>query len=159
MDDPKFYLLLQSKIQEQLDEVVQRAQKLARDFDIAKEGSSEKSPFRNVLAVAIETGSIEVLKNFIRYQMGRQGSSPIWKEKRSGKVFAQALIDQIDGLGDILAKITADVTDAHGGEKERISKAIHLTLSRLFLGYLAREHTALVAESLLKNSNRSSAGR
>ncbi|GGA44796.1 hypothetical protein [Okeania sp. KiyG1] len=71
-----------------------------------------KSPFRNVLAAATEPGtSIEVIKNYIRYQVGRSGSSEIWKTKKekNGKIFAQEVVEHIQELQDDAENITKDL--------------------------------------------------
>ena len=155
---------IQKAISEQMDNVLEKIKKIAEEFSIANE--DKKSPFRNVLSVATESGtSIEVIKNYIRYQVGRKDSSPIWKAKEENKLFATAVVHHIDSLlNDDTEKIIRNLrknieknnslnsyVDNPQNQKS-LRKTIHLKLTQLYLGYLAREHTALVGEKRLKKS-------
>lgn len=71
-------LLIDQAIRKQLDAVVSQANKTASELDPTKSSSRakmEENQFRNVLNVAMETHSIEVVVNFIRYQIARPGSA------------------------------------------------------------------------------------
>jgi hypothetical protein len=143
-----------------LDNIILKIQKLAKQFKI--ENINEKSPFRNVLSVATEPStSLESLKTFIRCQMGRKGSSQVWKEKRDGKIFAVALVEDIDSLTNNVDDIINRIKELLKSENElyqvlnndsqvkQISRELHLKLTQLYLGYLAREHTAKIGEKEL----------
>lgn len=155
-----------------LDKVIGEIKDLATKFNITKD-KKEKSPFRNVLTVATEPGSsLEVIKNYIRYQVGRSGSSKIWKDDNGA--FAKALVEALDQLkGDtatiikkieetllqIYEKDKSNKSNQESGEtdqqaitdyfnasvRQKLEKELHLKLAQLYLGYLAREHTALLA--------------
>ncbi|KAB8331436.1 hypothetical protein SD80_023270 [Scytonema tolypothrichoides VB-61278] len=153
-------LRIEKQISYQMDEVLGKVRKISRDFSIASK--DKKSPFRNVLAVATDSGSsLEVIKNYIRYQVGRSGSSPIWTTLKDKELFAKAVVQDLDNLIQdaqaILTRIRKDIPKDHALEpylednqnRERLKKDIHLKLVQLYLGYLAREHTALVGESTL----------
>ena len=65
-------------LKEQLDNIITTMQKIANKFNIKQ--VKERSPFKNLLSVATEpTSSLEVIKNYIRYQAGRKESSKVWK--------------------------------------------------------------------------------
>ena len=82
--EQQLILRLDREAKKYWDEIITNMQKMAEDFDLAK--TKEKSPFRNVLNVATEANaSLEVVKNFIRYQVGRQGSNEIWKTQKNKK--------------------------------------------------------------------------
>ncbi|RAM51044.1 MAG: hypothetical protein C6Y22_11695 [Hapalosiphonaceae cyanobacterium JJU2] len=151
-------LRIDKEISQQMDEVLGKIRKISKDFSIASK--DKKSPFRNVLAVATDSSSsLEVIKNYIRYQVGRSGSSPIWTTLKDKELFAKAVVQDLDSLNQdaqtILMRIRKDIPKGHVLEpylednqnRERIKKHIHLKLVQLYLGYLAREHTALVGES------------
>lgn len=154
-------LILRTEIEiaKKMDEIIQEIQKIAKEFSIAQK--DKKSPFRNVLAAATESGtSLEAIKNYIRYQVGRSGSSPIWKEKKNQKLFASAVVEHIDGLleekaEDIVKIIRKNTSKGNPvndyleklENRELYKKNLHLKLTQLYLGYLAREHTALVGEN------------
>jgi len=155
---------IQKAISEQMDNVLEKVSKIAHKFSI--ETRDKKSPFRNVLSVATESGSsIEIIKNFIKYQVGRSGSSPIWKTKQEKELFATAVISDINSLltvdtEEILDNLRRNIkknnqlnsfVDNPNNQKELKIK-IHLKITQLYLGYLAREHTALLGEQKLKSN-------
>ena len=165
-------LRIASETQKQMDSVLRDIRRIAEEFQIAEK--DKRSPFRNVLAVATEsTASLEIIKNYIRYQVGRgSNSSPIWSIKQNQRLFAQALVKSLDALeknvAQILKRIEDDCKQLQKNEsldnqtsepqdkllayledknnRNSIQQELHLELVRLYLGYLAREHTALVGE-------------
>jgi hypothetical protein len=142
-----------------MDEIIHlKIERIAKEFSIAQR--DKKSPFRNVLAIANESSaSIEVIKNYIRYQVGRKGSSEVWKTSRDKKLFATAVVEQIEDLRQTASDIVKDIRHSipKGNEleiylednqnRQQEEKRIHLKLAQLYLGYLAREHTAQVGEN------------
>ncbi|MBE9122520.1 hypothetical protein IQ269_17370 [Tychonema sp. LEGE 07199] len=216
-------LRLETEIRRELDDIIIKMQRIALEFKI--EQVKERSPFKNVLVVATETtSSLEVIKNYIRYQVGRQQSSKIWKLERTdnGKkqIFADAVVLQINELANNFQKIIDSINksldeeidlllveeirslsddkidsilskdiepelkkklellkqdsakiesmnlikkyiqDNEDGSTRRknlealkkhlqaseqnVRQSVHLNLARLYLGYLSREHTALL---------------
>jgi F0F1-type ATP synthase delta subunit len=92
----------------------------------------EESQFRNLLNVATSTNSSEVVKNFLRYQVGRDE-----KWGRGTKSLAEAIVTDIqkllkDKAGEIAtkAKVLEDVTAK--------TNEIHMELIRRYLGYGSR---------------------
>jgi len=167
--DRRIELLTTQIIGSHLDAMIEQIQNLATTYNLKKD--REKSPFRNVITVANEPGSsLEVVKNYIRYQVGRSGSSKIWKDRD----FANALVENIQGLqnqvncilDELREKLTQhapstvifldgknqEVSEQKSFEyyfdhlaKPKLTKKLHLQLCQLYLGYLAREHTALLS--------------
>lgn len=150
-------LRIERQISYQMDAIIEKVNKIAKKFSIASK--DKKSPFKNVLAVATDSSSsLEVIKNYLRYQIGRKDSSPIWKNLNEQDMFAIALVKELDNLNEdvtnILQKLRRNIpknnplesylTDTQN--RERIEKNIHLKIAQLYLGYLAREHTAMVGE-------------
>jgi hypothetical protein len=150
----------------QLDAIIQDMQQIAEDFRVATIG--ERSPLRNVLNTATDPmSSLEVIKNYIRYQTGRKNASKIWKLKYNQQNFAEAVINGIDQLSDYVDKIFAGIQqelsqevkaldadprrreqierlkDYFQNHESRLHQALHLNLTQLYLGYLSREHAAL----------------
>lgn len=138
-------LKIDQEIGKQMEILIPKMQKFAGNYDLAD--VREKSPFRNVLNVATESGSgVEVTKNYIRYQLGRSGANRMWSNTaRRDESFAVALVKEIDTLGkdaeDIIKKVDEDLNkDADKDknvDKDRIQK-VHLRLMQLYLGNLAR---------------------
>jgi len=175
-------LRINQELSNQLDNVIIKMQAMAKEFDIKQ--IKERSPLKNVLTTSVDsTSSLEVIKNYIRYQTGRKETSKIWKleKNENGKkeIFANAVIKQIEDLninvGDIFVNINSSIDKdlRHFSDKdsqecisiklserqreklellkqylkdnqERLAKNIHLKLAQLYLGYLSREHTALI---------------
>jgi len=159
----KLTLITELEIGKQMDNIIPRIKDIAISFSIAQK--DKKSPFRNVLAVATEsTSSVEIIKNYIRYQVGRSGSSPIWKTSKDSKLFATAVVENIDNLCHDAQKIVDILRGLiregdlysyleNPENREQLKKNIHLKLTQLFLGYLAREHTAILGEEKAKAAN------
>lgn len=97
----------------------------------------EESQLRNLLNVALETSSVDVITNFIRYQIGR--SPNVWGSKE--RDFGPTLIRDIE-TGDVLQaaeKITEDVREKVGAEHVGDTfQHVYLRLTRLYLGYAMR---------------------
>ncbi len=171
-------LRIDKEFREQLDSMITGMQEITGKFEI--ERVQEKSPFRNVLSAATEPmSSIEAIKVFIRYQVGRKESSKVWKltitEDGKKQFFADAVVRKIAGLektceiifnsieSDLAKEIEAlkdeatknspliELKDHLKESKPSLIKAAHLNLAQLFLGYLSREHTALLGFQSDKN--------
>jgi ABC-type cobalt transport system substrate-binding protein len=95
-------------------------------LDTTKYGNLEESQFRNLVRVADTTDSAEVIKNFIRYQVGRDK-----KWGRGKGSLAEKIIQDIDGN---IKKIAQSIAEASQGEV----KKIWLELIRRYLGYGSR---------------------
>lgn len=87
----------------------------------------ETSQFRNLVRVADATESAEVVKNFLRYQVGRDG-----KWGRGKDSLAERIVQDIDGLLKTLAK---EIAKKAGSAEE---KRIRMELIRRYLGYGSR---------------------
>lgn len=93
-------------------------------------GKLEESQFRNVLRVAETTDSPEVVKNFLRYQLGRDNK---WGSGRNS--LAETIINDIDkNISTASQKIAKD---ANVTESVKV-KEIHIELIRRYLGYGSR---------------------
>ena len=95
-------------------------------LDKTKYGDLEESQFRNLVRVADTTDSAEVIKNFIRYQVGRDK-----KWGRGKESLAERLIQDIDGNIKKTAGIIAECSQID-------FKPIWLELIRRYLGYGSR---------------------
>ncbi|MEG4529402.1 hypothetical protein [Microcoleus sp. D2_18a_D3] len=95
-------------------------------LDNTKYGDLEESQFRNLVRVADTTDSAEAIKNFIRYQVGRDK-----KWGRGKESLAERLIQDIDGNIKKTAEIIAECSQID-------FKPIWLELIRRYLGYGSR---------------------
>lgn len=95
-------------------------------LDTTKYGDLEESQFRNLVRVSDTTDSAEVIKNFIRYQVGRDK-----KWGRGQESLAERIIQDIDGNIKKTAGIIAECSQVD-------FKPIWLELIRRYLGYGSR---------------------
>jgi len=124
-------LALQKGIRQAEDDLVRWIETALKNGKYKKEAGEKKleeSQFRNLLRVSETTESPEVIKNFLRYQVGRE-------EKWEG------------GTGSLAELIIHDIDHALRGKAETIQKEIGykrlneiwIKLIRLYLGYGARQ--------------------
>lgn len=132
-------------IGKQMEILIPKLRTFADGYNLA----GEKSPFRNVLNVATESGSgVEVTKNYIRYQLGRSGSNRMWRDTGNGdKSFAVALVEEIEALANDATEIVQSIKKDAKSEtdKEEIQR-VHLRLMQLYLGNLARYQAFMAYE-------------
>ncbi|MEH1901613.1 MAG: hypothetical protein V7L04_09400 [Nostoc sp.] len=121
--DPQKELCKQKGIRQAEDELVTLIQDA---LDKTSYGDLEESQFRNLVRVSDTTESAEVIKNFIRYQVGR--------DKKWGQ-----------GKGSLAERIIADIDGNIKKNSQAIAescqtdyKVVWLELIRRYLGYGAR---------------------
>lgn len=122
-------LKVQRGIRQAEDNLVQWIQDALDNCEYPNRGRNklEESQFRNLVRVSDTTASPEVVKNFLRYQVGRE---PKWG--RGDKSLAERIIVDIDNNLK---------TTAHGIAHDALSQdvlEIQMELIRRYLGYGAR---------------------
>jgi len=85
----------------------------------------KESQLRNVINVASSSRSVQVVLNFIKYQIGRRKE---WQHAN----FGECLLDRLIRLSSIAQQIASRL-GVKGSEEE-----IHLRLVELYLGYMNR---------------------
>ncbi|OZH51978.1 hypothetical protein AFK68_27320 [Hydrocoleum sp. CS-953] len=100
--------------------------------DTQSYGKLEESQFRNLLEVANTTESTEVIKNFLRYQVGRDEKWGRGKDSLAEKIISYIKSD-IKEIAEKIAKTIPDDT-----ETEKPTNYIKLQLIRRYLGYGSR---------------------
>ncbi len=121
--ETKVELQVQRAIRQSEDDLVTWIQDA---LDKTKYGDLEESQFRNLVRVSDTTDSAEVIKNFIRYQVGRDK-----KWGRGQESLAERIIQDIDGNIKKTAGIIAECSQID-------FKPIWLELIRRYLGYGSR---------------------
>ena len=154
----EFILRVNQETRYQMDSIIQDLRESSRQFNIGVK-TDKKSPLRNVLNVATDpSSSLEVIKSFIRYQAGRSERDGIWENSKGKSSFAEVTIDRLDQLNtdaiQILERVEVSLPDNNPltsyfqtPEYQRDIEDLHLKLVQLYLGYLVREHTALVSQA------------
>lgn len=127
--DPKVELQAQKGIRQAEDNLVQWIQAALDDTEYGRSGRDklEESQFRNLVRVADTTESPEVIKNFLRYQVGREA-----KWGRGEKSLAERIVKDIDN--SLKRQAEAIAKEANG----KAVKEIWIELIRRYLGYGAR---------------------
>lgn len=121
--EKKVELQVQRAIRQSEDDLVTWIQDA---LDTTKYGDLEESQFRNLVRVADTTDSAEVIKNFLRYQVGRDR-----KWGRGQESLAERIIQDIDGNIKKTSGIIAECSQID-------FKPIWLELIRRYLGYGSR---------------------
>jgi hypothetical protein len=116
-------LQVQQGIRQAEDEIVLAIQDA---LDNTIHNNLEESQFRNLLRVAETTESVEVIKNFLRYQVGRDK-----KWGRGKGSLAERIIHDIEGQLKTKAQIIAECSQTD-------LNLIWIELIRRYLGYGSR---------------------
>lgn len=134
-------LLLKKEIQKVSGELVEGAQKLADDTQFYhQENDFKENQIRNVMNVAAECGSVLVVTNFIKYQIGRTTSKDKgWKYNGFGKKLIEKLEEVLKGLAEKVVREANQETKGFSEADTIIeTQEVWLELVRLYLGYLNR---------------------
>ena len=133
----KIALRVQKGIRQAEDDIVLAVQDALNTCEYPTSGRDEleESQFRNLVRVSDTTESAEVVKNFLRYQVGRER-----KWGRGEKSLATRIVGDIDGM--LLQ--TAENIAKESGDNDQ--KAIWIELIRRYLGYGARHLKYLKSE-------------
>lgn len=125
-DFQQIELKIQKGIRQAEDELVLKIQ-YALDNSQYPKDKLEESQFRNLVRVSDTTDSPEVVKNFLRYQVGRED-----KWGRGPGSLAECIIQDID---DSIKKSAGAIAEEVGSDR---LKTIWIELIRRYLGYGAR---------------------
>lgn len=138
--DQQTTLKMEKAIRSQMETLIPSMQKMAKDHKLA----GERSPFRNVLNVAVESASdVEVTKNYILYQLGRgqksgkDRESPWRKLGTDGEKFGSVLVATITGLNENAKAVVKCIGGDPKTDQELVGQA-HRKLMQLYLGNLVR---------------------
>jgi hypothetical protein len=127
--ETKVQLQVQKEIRQAEDNLVNWIQDALDKTNYGKSGKDklEESQFRNLVRVSDTTESPEVIKNFLRYQVGREQ-----KWGRGKGSLAERIISDIDGN----IKTAAEAIAQNTGSQD--VRGIWIELIRRYLGYGAR---------------------
>lgn len=126
-------------IEDQKPDLVRSAEEYVKGFKLSEPRDVSRgrgfpkarvsgSQLRNLLSAAQSEGSLAVLINFLRYQIGRGRQG--WEDQDSGRGLETLLEEQV-------GKRIADAGDK-AGKKPRQAEA---RLAALLLGYIIRDYT------------------
>jgi hypothetical protein len=135
MNDLRREMAIQAEVELELNSLIRGMSTLVDKTQIA-DGGMEKAQMKNLLGTALDTESVEVVLNYIRYQMGRDTRELNWRYQR----FGDELVRALNGLRADAERI---VIGAHrdlglGDPSQRQIDAAWLHLVRHYLGQLNR---------------------
>ena len=147
--DQQTNLKMEKAIRSQMEELIPSMQQMAKDHRL----EGDRSPFRNVLNVAVDPASdVEVTKNYILYQLGRgqrhgrDRESPWRKLGTDGEKFGLILVDTITGLNENAEQIVKCIGGNPETDQELVGR-LHRRLMQLYLGNLVRYQVYLTFEA------------
>jgi hypothetical protein len=130
-DDPQTALRVQQEIRLAEDDIVSAIQHALDNKQHSPQTDQlEESQFRNLLRGSDSTASVEAIKNFLRYQVGRGGEDGAWGLGQNS--LAEQIVYDIDNLLYKKAGEIANKTNSNWHND------IWLNLIRRYLGYGAR---------------------
>ncbi|BAY60437.1 hypothetical protein NIES22_04960 [Calothrix brevissima NIES-22] len=121
-------LKIQRGISKREDKLVLLIQIALDDHD--SYGDLEESQFRNIVRVSDTTESVEVIKNFLLYQVGR--------DKKWGRGKNSLAFKIIKDIETDIKNLAEQIAQESNTDDPEIVKKIHLELTRRYLGYGAR---------------------
>ena len=128
-------LALQMAIRRSMDDIVRAAN---ADAALLENAEMQNNQLRNVLNVAGESQSLAVVASFIRYQLGRSQTGPVWRKNG----FGMQVIDQIESAQGIVARESQSVVlrlqDRGIDASPEALDHVRYELMRHYLGYLNR---------------------
>ncbi|TEU18862.1 MAG: hypothetical protein E3J21_05080 [Anaerolineales bacterium] len=115
--------------------LILRMRELVDDTNVVN-SRMEKHQIGNVLAVALETPSVELVKNFVLYQAGRDVSGTSWRKAN----FGEKLVRELDDLHEEAEGIAHEVSRQlrAGQPEERDIDEVWIEMVRQYLGQLNR---------------------
>lgn len=123
-------LKINQAVDDRMNEILRQMQEML-DASKVWEGGMEVSQMQNLLAVAQETNSVEIVINYIRYQIGRDSNKSSWRRGSSlDSAFGEQVIAALNKLQEIAESIT--------GSDPAAAERAWMTLTRRYLGYMHR---------------------
>jgi hypothetical protein len=137
-------LVLEEAVRRQMDPIVRRAAeaiKLLKPRSEREQSDMRENQIRNVLNVAEESRSVEVVTNFIRYQIGRSSGGRQWQYNGFGlRVIEDIEEGVVAECAEAVGAQAAARIEELGGEADAqgLCAEAYVELTHYYLGYLNR---------------------
>jgi len=128
-------MAIQYGVEQATNEIIRRMRELVDDTNVVN-SRMEKHQIGNVLAVALETPSVELVKNFILYQAGRDVSGTSWRRANFGERLVKELDDLRKRAEDIAHEVSGQLRAGEPGERD--VEEVWIEMVRQYLGQLNR---------------------
>jgi hypothetical protein len=139
--DPKVLrqLMMRQAIAREGGTVVRAAGSAIRLLSPDKKSGMLKNQVGNVVSVAVEAQNVDVITNFIRYQIGRASEDKTWRYRGFGLQVIQDIEGKESPVGKAARRVACAVAEQVADtDKKAVCEDAHLELARLYLGYLNR---------------------
>ena len=128
-------MAIQQGIEQAMNGIVRRMRDLVDGTDVVR-SRMEKHQIGNVLAVSLETGSVELVKNFVLYQAGRDVSGTSWRKSAFGEKLVEELDSLREGAESIAREVSRQLRTGEPTAKE--IDEVWIEMTRQYLGQLNR---------------------
>lgn len=140
-------MIIDEAVDREMQDIVQRAFDLMQKLAPGLPKDFGRKQLHNLIATATETNSMEIVKDFVRYQMGRDEGRKHWRKLQEQSTLGEAVLDEIDQLKERASFLIREaklrkVTPAN--EKTEINRVWAL-LVRRFVAYLEHSFTYVQA--------------
>ncbi|MFC1976287.1 hypothetical protein ACFLXQ_07800 [Chloroflexota bacterium] len=126
----------QQEIEQHLNKLIRDMRGLVDDTNIAK-SQMEKHQMSNLLAVALDTPSVEQLKVYIQYQVGRDTGGKSWRFANFGETLAARLHGLETEAKGIVQQVNKDLRITKKPADKDV-EAVWIDLARHYVGQLSR---------------------
>lgn len=129
-------MVIQHQVELMMNRLIQQMMKLVDQDSQVAESRMEKHQMKNALQVALETPSVEVLKHYILYQVGRDVPGTSWRKDK----FGEKLVKELDNLKRDAERITGQVhreLRLEDPTQEQVDET-WILMARAFMGQLNR---------------------
>ena len=129
-------MLVANQIDLLVNELIRQVRQLVDETGVDA-SQMEKHQFSNLLGVALDTKSVELVKNFIQYQMGRDVRGTTWRAQN----FGGQLVHDLDALRKRAEEIALNLYEALELDEEPTEKEIGeiwIEIARQYVGQLNR---------------------
>ena len=132
-------LMMRQAVAKESGAVVRAAGSAVRLLAPSRESGMLKNQVGNVVSVAVEAQNVDVITNFIRYQIGRASKDRTWQYNGFGLQVVQDIEGEKSPVGEAARRVADAVVErVPGTNKKQVCEEAHLELTRLYLGYLNR---------------------
>ncbi len=130
-------MAVQHETEQAINEIIRDMKDLVDNETKIVRSRMEKNQMSNLLSVALETPSVELVKVFILYQAGRDTGGKSWRHEN----FGEALVKRLDKLEarakSIAGEVAKKLQQTTEPTKEEIEE-VWIGLARHYLGQLNR---------------------
>jgi hypothetical protein len=134
-DQLRRQMAIQHQAELEMNSLIQRMAGLVDKSKVA-ESRMEKHQIKNLLGVALDTRSVEVVKHYILYQVGRDVSGASWRRDDFGKELVKA-IESLKTDAERITRLVHDGLKLPAPSQPEIDET-WMALVRAFLGQFNR---------------------